>query len=241
MEKIVYGGKNVYGYDIGILMLDSKFPRIKGDVGNAKTWNFPVLYKTVVGGTPKKVVLELTEEDIEPFISAAKELEQAGVKAITTSCGFLALFQKQLADAVDIPVFTSALLMVPFVKKIIGNKKKVGILTANSKTLSDAHLRAVGIDKEDVVLKGLEDKEVFTDFTVQNWDQVDTEKCRTELMEATSELLNENNKIGALVLECTNMPPYTKDIQQVAGIPVFDIVTLVNFVYSGLAMADFEL
>ena len=222
MEKIVYGGKNVYGYDIGILMLDSKFPRIRGDVGNAKTWDFPVLYKTVVGGTPKKVVLELTEDDIEPFILAAKELEQAGVKAITTSCGFLALFQKQLANAVNIPVFTSALLMVPFVKRFIGENRKIGILTANSKTLSDAHLRAVGIRKEDVVIKGLEDKEV----------------CRAELLEATEELLHENDDIGAMVLECTNMPPYTKDIQQVAGMPVFDIVTLVNFVHSGIAMTE---
>ena len=238
MEKIVYGGKNVYGYDIGILMLDSKFPRIRGDVGNAKTWDFPVLYKTVVGGTPKKVVLELTEDDIEPFILAAKELEQAGVKAITTSCGFLALFQKQLANAVNIPVFTSALLMVPFVKRFIGENRKIGILTANSKTLSDAHLRAVGIRKEDVVIKGLEDKEVFTDFTVQNWDRVGTEKCRAELLEATEELLHENDDIGAMVLECTNMPPYTKDIQQVAGMPVFDIVTLVNFVHSGIAMTE---
>ncbi len=238
MEKIVYGGKNVYGYDIGILMLDSKFPRIRGDVGNAKTWDFPVLYKTVVGGTPKKVVLELTEDDIEPFILAAKELEQAGVKAITTSCGFLALFQKQLANAVNIPVFTSALLMVPFVKRFIGENRKIGILTANSKTLSDAHLRAVGIRKEDVVIKGLEDKEVFTDFTVQNWDRVDTEKCRAELLEATEELLHENDDIGAMVLECTNMPPYTKDIQQVVGMPVFDIVTLVNFVHSGIAMTE---
>ena len=238
MEKIVYGGKNVYGYDIGILMLDSKFPRIRGDVGNAKTWDFPVLYKTVVGGTPKKVVLELTEDDIEPFILAAKELEQAGVKAITTSCGFLALFQKQLANAVNIPVFTSALLMVPFVKRFIGENRKIGILTANSKTLSDAHLRAVGIRKEDVVIKGLEDKEVFTDFTVQNWDRVDTEKCRAELLEATEELLHENDDIGAMVLECTNMPPYTKDIQQVVGMPVFDIVTLVNFVHSGIVMTE---
>ena len=238
MEKIVYGGKNVYGYDIGILMLDSKFPRIRGDVGNAKTWDFPVLYKTVVGGTPKKVVLELTEDDIEPFILAAKELEQAGVKAITTSCGFLALFQKQLANAVNIPVFTSALLMVPFVKRFIGENRKIGILTANIKTLSDAHLRAVGIRKEDVVIKGLEDKEVFTDFTVQNWDRVDTEKCRAELLEATEELLHENDDIGSMVLECTNMPPYTKDIQQVAGMPVFDIVTLVNFVHSGIAMTE---
>ena len=128
--------------------------------------------------------------------------------------------------------------MVPFVKRFIGENRKIGILTANSKTLSDAHLRAVGIRKEDVVIKGLEDKEVFTDFTVQNWDRVDTEKCRAELLEATEELLHENDDIGAMVLECTNMPPYTKDIQQVAGMPVFDIVTLVNFVHSGIAMTE---
>ena len=89
-----------------------------------------------------------------------------------------------------------------------------------------------------MVIKGLEDKEVFTDFTVQNWDRVDTEKCRAELLEATEELLHENDDIGAMVLECTNMPPYTKDIQQVVGMPVFDIVTLVNFVHSGIAMTE---
>ena len=125
MEKIAKGGKNVYGYKIGILMLDSTFPRIQGDIGNAFTWNFPVLYKKVVGGTPKKVVLELTKEDVAPFIEAAKDLEKEGVRAITTSCGFLALFQKEMAAAVNIPVLTSALLLVPLVYKMLGSNKKV--------------------------------------------------------------------------------------------------------------------
>ena len=98
MNGIVKGGQNIYGYDIGVLMLDSTFPRICGDIGNARTWDFPVLYKKVEGGTPKKVVLELTSEDIQPFIEGAKELEAAGVKAITTSCGFLALFQEELSN-----------------------------------------------------------------------------------------------------------------------------------------------
>lgn len=231
-KRIAYGGYNVYGFDIGILMLDSKFPRIEGDVGNAKTWNYPVLYKKVSGGTPQKVVLELTSEDVQPFIDAAKELEREGVRAITTSCGFLALFQKELASAVNIPVFTSALLLVPFVLSLLGNDKKVGILTANKKTLSQRHLESVGIDERRCVIIGLEEKDNFTNFTVQNWDKVDIELCREELCEAAEELIRSEPNLGAVVLECTNMPPFTKDIQSVTNLPVFDIVMLTNMVHN---------
>jgi Asp/Glu/hydantoin racemase len=234
MEKIAKGGKNVYGYKIGILMLDSTFPRIQGDIGNAFTWNFPVLYKKVVGGTPKKVVLELTKEDVAPFIEAAKDLEKEGVRAITTSCGFLALFQKEMADAVNIPVLTSALLLVPLVYKMLGSNKKVGILTANKSTLTKNHFRSVGAENIPCVIKGLETKDVFTNFTVQNWQEVDIEACRRELIDSTEELMQEDENIGAIVLECTNMPPFTEDIKKTAGIPVFDIVSLVNMIYESL-------
>ncbi len=237
--KIVNGGTNVYGYDIGILMLDSKFPRIPGDVGNAKTWDFPVLYKKVVGGTPQKVVLELKKKDIQPFIDAAIELQKEGVKAITTSCGFLAMFQNELAEAVDIPVFTSALLLVPMVSKMIGKKSKVGILTANKKTLSNEHLCSVGIDPSRCVIEGLEDKKVFTNFTVQNWDTVDVDLCKEELIESALKLVNEQTDVEAIVLECTNMPPFAKSIQEAIGKPVFDIVTLTKMVYTSLNQLNY--
>lgn len=233
MQDIATGGQNVYGYDIGILMLDSTFPRIKGDIGNAKTWGFPVLYEKVEGGTPQKVVLELTVEDIQPFIAAAKKLERAGVKAITTSCGFLAFFQKELSDSVNIPVFTSSLLFVPMLSRMIGSHKKVGIMTANSKTLSKRHLKAVGIHDLPYAVTGLEEGNVFTNFTVQNWDSVNVEECRRELV-AAAETLTEKGDIGAIVLECTNMSPFAKDIQEVTGIPVFDIVLLVNMFYKAV-------
>lgn len=238
-KKIACGGYNIYGFDIGILMLDSVFPRIEGDVGNAKTWDYPVLYKKVVGGTPKKVVMELTRDDILPFIDAAKELEKEGVKAITTSCGFLSLFQKEISRAVNIPVFTSALLLVPIVKRMIGDRK-VGILTANEKTLSAAHLQSVGVDKCECVIKGLEDKPNFTHFTVQNWLKVDVELCRDELRQATRELMKYDASIGAIVLECTNMPPFSKDIQEVANLPVFDIVSLTNMVYKSWNVKEYR-
>jgi Asp/Glu/hydantoin racemase len=239
LNGIVKGGQNIYGYDIGVLMLDSTFPRICGDIGNARTWDFPVLYKKVEGGTPKKVVLELTSEDIQPFIEGAKELEAAGVKAITTSCGFLALFQEELSNSVSIPVFTSALLFVPMLSRMLGKNKKIGILTANKKTLTQQHLKAVGIENIPCKIVGLEEGEMFTSFTVQNRDYVDIEVCRKELTEAARELTRDGD-IGIVVLECTNMPPYTKDIQEAVGLPVFDIVMLTNMFYRAMNPENFR-
>lgn len=239
MNGIVKGGQNIYGYDIGVLMLDSTFPRICGDIGNARTWDFPVLYKKVEGGTPKKVVLDLTLEDIQPFIEGARELEAAGVKAITTSCGFLALFQEELSNSVSIPVFTSALLFVPMLSRMIGKNRKIGILTANKKTLTQQHLKSVGIENIPCKIVGLEEREMFTNFTVQNWDYVDVEACRRELIEAAKELTMDGD-IGIVVLECTNMPPYTRDIQEVVGLPVFDIVMLTNMFYRAMNPEDFR-
>ncbi|MGI6574878.1 MAG: hypothetical protein ACOX3A_03250 [bacterium] len=135
MLGIVRGGKNYYGLAIGILMLETKFPRIPGELGNATTWNFPVLYKVVKGASPQRVVRENDPSLLEPFLEAARELEREGVRAITTSCGFLAMFQKEMAAAVNIPVFTSTLLMVPLVHKMLRPEQKVGIITVNSQTL----------------------------------------------------------------------------------------------------------
>ena len=67
MSNIVYGGKTFYGFDIGIIMLNTTFPRTVGDVGNVGTWNFPVLYEVVEKIPNDKVVLNLETEDIFPL------------------------------------------------------------------------------------------------------------------------------------------------------------------------------
>lgn len=239
MKERITGGRNVYGYDIGVLMLDSVFPRICGDIGNAKTWDFPVLYKKVEGVQPKDVVLGPAEKEIAPFMKAAQELEQEGVKAITTSCGFLALYQEELSNCVKIPVFTSALLFVPMLARMIGKDRKVGILTANRETLTKQHLKAAGIGSISYRIQGLEHGEEFTDFTVQNRKSVNVEICRMELIQAALELTREDD-VAMIVLECTNMPPYTKAIQEAAGVPVFDIVLLTNMFYRALNPPGFH-
>ena len=228
MDNIVHGGLNVYGYDLGVIMLDTAFPRVKGDIGNARTFSFPVLYEVVEGWTSKKVVLNLAKDDAMPFIAAARELAAAGVKAITTSCGFLSLFQNEIAGAVGVPVFTSALLMVPWVYSLVHGK--IGILTANSKSLTSSHLEAAGCNSVPHVVYGLEDEQVFTRFTVEDWYSVDTRECEEELLRVSAKMLSENVDLRAIVLECTNMPPFSDAIRRETGLPVYDIVNMANFV-----------
>lgn len=118
------GGRTHYGQVIGVITLDTLFPRILGDVANATTFDFPVRFKKVEGATGKRVVKEADPTLLEPFIAAAQELEREGVMAITTTCGFLAMFQEELSNAVNIPFFASSLMQVPLVSRIIGKGKK---------------------------------------------------------------------------------------------------------------------
>src|SRR5947209_19219755 len=111
----VRGGQNIYGFTVGVLMLDTRFPRIPGDIGNATTFPFPMRYHRVTGAAPDLVVRRGADGLLDAFVDAARFLEREGVGAITTNCGFLVKFQRQMAAAVRVPVFTSSLLLVPIV------------------------------------------------------------------------------------------------------------------------------
>ena len=117
--RLAHGGKAVYGARLGILMLEARFPRIPGDMGHAGTWPFPVLYKVVKGASPQRVVAEQATGLLPSFIAAAKELVALGADGITTNCGFLSLYQKQLVAAVTVPVATSSLMQVPMIESTL--------------------------------------------------------------------------------------------------------------------------
>jgi hypothetical protein len=157
----IIGGKNFYGFHIGILMLDTRFPRIPGDIGNATTWDFPVLYKVVRGASTSRVVDKSDPSLLKPFIDSAKELEAEGVSAITTTCGFLAMFQKELASELSVPVFTSSLLMVPMVHRMLAPSQKVGVISVNSVALTEKQFRGVGMEGVPFVCTGMENEKLF--------------------------------------------------------------------------------
>ena len=144
MTSMATGGKTIYGAPLGILMLQARFPRIQGDMGNATTWPFPVLYRVVKGASPQRVVLQGAAGLLPDFLEAAAELVSFGAEAITTNCGFLSLFQQELAAHVRVPVATSALMQVPWVQAILPPGKRVGVVTVSAASLTPRHLAAAG-------------------------------------------------------------------------------------------------
>src|SRR5919198_1062350 len=144
----VRGGFNQYGFTVGILMLDTRFPRIPGDMGNAATFPFPVRYHRVAGADPDLVVRRGAEGLLPAFVEGARALEREGVGAITTNCGFLVKYQRELAASVAVPVLTSSLLLVPLVHRTLPAGRRVGIMTVDAAALGAEHLDGAGIGRD---------------------------------------------------------------------------------------------
>jgi len=160
MSPMVKGGRNTYGEVIGVMMVNKVKARIPGDIGNATTFDFPVRYRVV-----KEASTDTHRRGdpslIKPFIDAAKDLEKAGVKAITTCCGFLAFYQREIADAINIPIFTSSLLLLPMISRMLRSNQKVGVITAEAPFLDKRYFDKVGAEPDSVVVAGMEEEEEF--------------------------------------------------------------------------------
>ena len=231
----VQGGYNLYGFSVGILMLDTQFPRIPGDMGNATTFPFPVRYHRVPGASPDLVVRQGSRQLLPAFIEGARFLAREGVQAITTNCGFLAKFQRELAASISVPVFTSSLLLVPMVHRMLPPGKAVGLLTVDATSLTPDDFESMGITSDiPVAVAGLETEKEFTRVLLGNQLVLDVEAARREHLRVAQRLCAEHPEVGALVLECTNMPPYRADLQAATGLPVFDIVHLVQMMHTAL-------
>jgi hypothetical protein len=233
------GGKNVYGAAVGILMLESQFPRIPGDAGNAGTWPFPVMYKIIEDASPEHAVLQSADGLLDTFVEGARELVKAGAEGITTNCGFLTLFQKELASALAVPVASSSLMQVPWVQAILPPGKCVGVLTISSKALTPKHLECAGVPEGTPV--GGTDKfgQEFTRAIIGDELELDVELARQDVIKGGKRLVDANPDIGAIVLECTNMVPYSANIATELDMPVYDFYSFVTWFQAGLSPRRF--
>ncbi|MGU7771587.1 aspartate/glutamate racemase family protein [Burkholderia sp. MR1-5-21] len=220
----------VHGLTLGVLMLDTRFMRFPGEIGNGVTWSIPLQFKIVRGATPGRVIDDEGRGLLKSFIEAAHELIDLGVRGITTSCGFLALFQQELAEALPVPVATSSLLQVPFVDRMLPKGKRVGILTFNKGALSERHLAAVGVDPKTPIVGMPEDslfRKIYTDLASPS--ESDFFALEEEMVNAAKALTVAHPDVGAIVLECTNMPPFAHAIRAATGLPVFDVVGMIRW------------
>lgn len=227
------GGKTVFGASLGILMLETQFPRIPGDIGHASTWPFPVHYRVVRGATPDNVVRGDPKRQLQAFIDAGRELVAMGCDGIATNCGFLSLLQADLAQALGVPVATSALMQAPMIQATLPPQRHVAILTISEKTLTPEHLQAAGVPHGTPVM-GTDGGGTFTQHILGDALEIDFEACRADMRAAAQRLVSEHPKTGAILLECTNMVPYAAEIRAHVGLPVYSIYTFLTWFQGAL-------
>lgn len=234
------GGKTVFGASVGILMLETQFPRIPGDMGNALTWPFPVQYRVVRGASPDLVVRKDASSMTSEFIAAAHDLIASGADGITTNCGFLSLIQSELKEALPVPVAASSLMQVPWIQSLLPAGKRAGVLTISKDTLTPAHLIAANVPL-DTPVGGTDANGEFSTGILNDQAQLNVEQCRQENIDAATSLQSDHSDLGAIVLECTNMVPYAADIRKATGLPVYSIYSFIQWFQAGLMPRRFPL
>ena len=236
-----------FGEAVGIITQRTWYPAlIHGHHNVVTTYDFPVRIKLIENWrAPKDKWEEWSGWNVSEYIKIAKELESEGVAAICTNCGLNGTMQEVLANAVNVPVFTSSLLQVPFVSRSLKKGKKVGILTGSARHVRDQNyklLRNCGIDASvPCIVKGMdesEDVDLWRSQFVQamtpgkSSSAYDPRKVEALMAKEAKKMVSENPDIGAIVLECTEMPLYSAAVQEATGLLVFDSSTMVRYVYN---------
>ena len=217
---------------LGIVMLDTRFERPPGDVGHPETWPFPVRYAVVRGATARRVVGGRDADLLDAFVEAGEALRAEGAVGLVTSCGFLASRQRDLARRVSLPIATSSLMQLPLIERCLPRGRRAGVITYDAAALTPAHFSEVGADPATPVaglpadgrLRGL----------IEGDEPYDHAALRQEVLAAVERLLSAQDGIGAIVMECTNLPPFSQAVSETFGLPVHDVVTLGRWLYAGL-------
>jgi len=211
---------------LGVLMLDTAFPRFVGDIGNPQSHAGPVLFEVVRGATVDKVVPAKAPPLIDDFVAAGERLIARGADAITTGCGFLVLNQSELAARLAVPVATSALLLIPTLTRLLPAGKRLGVLTFSGADLTSAHFVAAGAPA-DTPVEGVAQDGVFQKAIYEQPCEDSVAAREAEVVAAARRLVSRHPDIGAILFECTNFPPHRAAVEQATGLPVYDVFTLI--------------
>lgn len=233
-------GQNISGYPIGILYIeDVWYPMVPGNIVNGYTFDFPVRLRAVKGlDIPRLFAAE--KSVLDDMIKEAKELEKEGVRAISAACGFFGNFQKELKDALDVPVAVSSLVQIPWIVSIIKSNEKIGILTADKSSITDSLLRSCGItNKDNLIIKDLRHEKEFS-CILEGRGEFDNSIVEKEVVGKALELMEECENIGAILLECSDMPPYAAAVQKASKVPVFDFTTLIKWLYNSVCQKPYD-
>lgn len=232
-------GQFIAGHAVGIVVLQVWYPLLPGNVANATTFDFPVRYKVLSGAVQEKI-LRGDPDLLDVIISAGRELEQDGVRAIVGACGYLANYQPEVAAALDVPVFLSSLLQVPMIHSALKPGQRVGIVCADAPSLSQQALAACGVTGDiPIAVVGLEDQPEFSKILFSQ-GEFDYDRLEQEVVDSSLRMVASHPDTGAILLECSDLPPFASAVQRAVGLPVFDFITMINWVYHGMVQRPYK-
>jgi|RhiMetdeSRZDD1v2_1073273.scaffolds.fasta_scaffold94868_5 hypothetical protein len=224
---------------LGVLVTDMRFTRPPGDVASRHSYPHPVRLRTVPGVAAAQIVkAERPDDVLKPYLDGALALQDEGVAAITTTCGFLVLFQQEIASRLRVPFIASSLLQVPLVHALV--QGRIGLITADARALSPAHLAAARADRVPMAIAGLEEYEVFAAPLLRDEGEIDLDAVESVVVATADRMLSEHPDIAAFVFECHNLAPFGAAVQRATGRPVYDVLSLLSLVMQGTSKPAFR-
>lgn len=230
-DVILKGGRLYYDVPVGILCLESLFPKPRGHMRNPLTYGFPVVTRVVRGANIPKLLFGPKEELLDSILAAAKELEADGVRTVTGSCGFMAPFQERIASELRVPVFMSSLVQLPLMRLMHGKDARIGVLTASERALTEAHFASCATDMNSVAVRGMEGNPEFWETIIEGRrNDFNLPRLRAEIVDTARSFAKEA-RLDALLLECTDLSAFAWEVQKAVDLPVYDINSLVEYVH----------
>jgi len=224
--------QQISGYSVGIIYIEQVwYPLVPGNVVNAYTYDFPVRLRAVPNLDNQRLFRADPGIADEIIALGRQMVEREGIRALCSACGFFGNFHRQVADALDIPVALSSLVQVPWVRSLLRPGQKIGLLTADQSSINPGLLKNCGIDDPGLLVVG--DLRHAPEFSavIDNRGHWDNGKARQEVVDAALDLLKQDADLGAIVLECSDLPPYAAAIQAATQLPVFDFITLIRWLH----------
>ncbi|WP_136796565.1 aspartate/glutamate racemase family protein [Desulfosediminicola ganghwensis] len=221
------GGSNPKGLE----QLES----LPGNSTNPLTYSFPVLFKRVKGANYQSVLVSPDTALIGPMVEAAETMIEQGVKSIITSCGFNAIFQQELAAVLKVPVFTSALMQIPFIRISLGGRK-ILVITASKKDLKQEHFQAIGVaDMRGIEIYGMDEMPEWSKISRSPDQPLSIEKVEKEIVSLAVTAKEDHPDAGAILLECTDLPPFANAVRKAVGLQVYDLSTMVSLIHDSFS------
>lgn len=234
-------GQNIAGYPIGIVYIEDVFyPMVPGNIVNGYTFPFPVRLKAVEGLDCQNL-FDAADGVYEMVLETCKKLEKEGVRAISGACGFFGNYQAKIAEELSVPVALSSLVQLPWIATLLKKDQTIGVLTAQKDSFTAQLLDSCGVCtelKKRLLVKDLGHEDQFSCIP-EGRGVFDNGLVQQEVVGKAMEILEEAPNTGAILLECSDMPPYAYAVQAATGVPVFDFTTLIRWLHSAVAQTPY--